>query len=85
MLLSRQCWPQYLGIGDREFLVGGTGHYLNSSAELAGGVLELLREYPPELLDASPALSRRAAKPGQPIDAMRRAVPASAFPYDRAP
>jgi hypothetical protein len=28
------------------FLVGGKGHYLNSSAELGGGVIELLRGHP---------------------------------------
>ena len=38
-------------------MVGGTGHYLNSAAESAGGVLELMRKCPPELLDASLATS----------------------------
>ena len=40
--------PYMLGWSGSE-MVGGTGHYLNSLAELGGGVLDLLRAYRSQL------------------------------------
>jgi hypothetical protein len=36
------------GTGSNSKMVGGTGHYLNSRAELSSGVLEVLRAHQPD-------------------------------------